>query len=512
MFKSTYSKLFMALIGLLTVVSSCTKSLDAPSLEVAGEKLHWRSISDSKSGLIGIYGLMRAALVSNNGHWIYGDVRGGDFSVYSRGDLTAVKENKLNASFPVIEKLSSWQRFYAVINAASVFIEKTPQVLQHDTRYTETNLKMDIAQARALRAFAYFYMVRVWGDVPLLTKSFDNGSFEEVDIKEAEVVLNYAEKELTECLEDLPYRYGSIVDRYYGETPVNWEKVLFNKISAYAVLSHIAAWQGKYIDVAAYTKFILDNYESANITRLTEIAAGGSGVRGLTGNYGIFSNNFAFGQIVNFSSAYVYGEATSSGHMEQLTLAQPVVNKEFPDIYVDKSLITDLFEDLNDKRFGVDTISGLYKTNYFLNFTNEIPIFNKIRILRDGVTDGNYAVFGSNLVFTRLEEIHLLRAEALAVLGNRLPAIEQLNIIKSLRGIENYSVLSTESLIDEIFQERRRELMGEGWRFYDLVRYHKIKNDDLEFLNLINKKGIFWPIATDVLNRNSKLAQNQYWN
>lgn len=511
MFKSTYIKAYCLLLAVVSFATSCTKSLDEPNKEVAGEVLHWQSISDTKSGLMGIYGLMRSAMVSNNGHWIYGDVRGGDFSIYGRGDLSAVKENNLNASFPLIEKLSNWQRFYAVINSASVFIEKAPKVLASDTRYTEANLKQDIAQARALRAFAYFYMVRIWGDVPLLTKSFDNGSFEEVAKEDEEVVLNYAAKELKECIEDLPYRYGVYPSYYYGESASSWEKILFNKISAYAILAHISAWQGKYIDVDAYTKFILDNYGYANIQRLSEITASGSGTRGLTGNYGIFSNNYAYGQMVNFSASYAYGEATNSGHIEQLTLAQPVVNKEFPDIYVDKKLVSTLFYDKYDKRFGIDTISGLYKTPYFLNYTNEIPIFNKIRIIRDGVTDGNYAVFGSNLVFTRLEEINLLRAEALAVLGNRIDAIEQLNIVKALRGVSSYSVISTSPILDEIFEERRRELIGEGWRYYDIVRYNKIKQSDPNFNNLISQKGIYWPIATDILGRNSKLVQNTYW-
>lgn len=510
MIKSIYIKALYLLFSVV-FLSSCMKSLDAPSREVAGEELHWRSISDTKSGLIGIYGLMRSAMVSNNGHWIYGDVRGGDFSIYNRSDLNAVKNNALNASFPLVEKLSSWQRFYAVINAASVFIERAPQVLEYDTRYTEVNLKMDIAQARTLRAFAYFYLVRIWGDVPLLTKSFDNGSFQEAAIEDQEVVLNYAEREISESLEDLPYRYGVLPSYYYGSNSAQWQKVLFNKISGYAILAHIAAWQGKYIDVDAYTKFILDNYSTANISRLTSIAANGSGVSGLTGNYGIFSNNYGYGQMVNFSASYLYGEATNSGHIEQLTLAQPVVNKEFPDIYVDKETIATLFYDARDHRFGIDTLSGLYKTNYFLNYTNEIPIFNKIKILRDGVANGDYAVFGSNLVFTRLEEIHLLRAEALAVLGNRLAAIEQLNTVKAIRSIESYSARSTLPLIDEIFEERRRELMGEGWRYYDLVRYHKIKNEDPEFTDLITKKGIYWPIAKDILGRNSLLDQNDYW-
>lgn len=507
-----YNKIAILFCLLGAVASSCNKALDTPSIEVASEEYHWRSISDTKSALIGIYGLMRAAMVTNNGHWIYGDVRGGDFTSYSRSDLKAVIDHNLKASYPLIQDLSNWRRFYAVVNAASLFIERAPEVLDHDTRYTKNNLAMDVAQARAIRAFAYFYMVRIWGDVPLITKSYDNGSFYQFAKTDQRAVLNFAESELIDAVEFLPYRYGLLPQVYYGSFASEWQKILFNKISAYAVLAHIAAWQGKYIDVDSYTKFIVDNYSQANVVRLTNITATGATSAGLTGNFGIFSNNYGFGQIINFSSAYVYGEATPSGHIEQLTLAQPVVNKQFPDIYVDKNLITDLFDDINDRRFGLDTVSGLYRTNYFQNFTNEVPIFTKISVLRDGINDGNYAIFGSNLVFTRLEEIHLLRAEALAVLGKRTEAIDQLNIVKSMRFIENYLSISDKPLIGEIFAERRRELMGEGWRFYDQVRYNRITGADPDIVALNESGGIYWPIAQEILNSNRELVQNNYWN
>jgi hypothetical protein len=53
--------------------------------------------------------------------------------------------------------------------------------------------------------------------------------------------------------------------------------------------------------------------------------------------------------------------------------------------------------------------------------------------------------------------------------------------------------------------------MGEGWRWYDLVRQNRIKRTNPAFNELIDKGGIYWPIAQEVLNRNSKIKQNSYW-
>ena len=69
-----------------------------------------------------MYGLMRAALADNNTHWACGELRNGDFTAYGRADLDAIIHNDLNRNIPMIDEISDWRRFYAVVNAASVFI------------------------------------------------------------------------------------------------------------------------------------------------------------------------------------------------------------------------------------------------------------------------------------------------------------------------------------------------------------------------------------------------------
>ncbi|MNL52553.1 SusD family protein [compost metagenome] len=132
-------------------------------------------------------------------------------------------------------------------------------------------------------------------------------------------------------------------------------------------------------------------------------------------------------------------------------------------------------------------------------------------MIRDGSGDSDFSIFGSNLVFTRLEEMILLQAEAKVVLGQRDDAIKYLNQIKSARGLKPYISSSPNDLLEEIFLERRRELMGEGWRWYDQIRLAKIKKNNQTINDLITNGGIYWPISADVLSRNSKLQQNNYW-
>lgn len=505
--RAKYTKIvfhFFASICVLISTNSCNKALDINSSHLVSEENTWKSITDTRSALLGIYGLFRAAIADNNGHWMWGELREGDFQSFVRQDLKAVNDNRLNTSYDLVNSLKSWRRFYAVINSASLFIERAPLVLANDPQYTENNMKIDIAQARVLRGLAYFYMSRIWGDVPLITKAYDNGTFPLQGKATRDEVLAFAEREILASANDLEYLYGVDGQNYYSYNSGRWTGALMTKNSAYAILSHIAAWRGNYIDAEAYSKFVIDNYTKSNINY--------AGINDLVSPSGMFNDKNAR-QIVAFNFVYAHGESSVNGHLEELTLASPLVQKNNPDIFVPKDTIINVFDDPlgRDIRFGVDTIAGLYRTNYFTNYTSATPIFSKIKVIRGGVTDGDYAVFGSAIIINRLEDIILLRAEALTVLNRNQEALELLNNIRTRRSLPRVSDETTEELLKQIFAERRRELMGEGHRWYDQVRLNRLIPVNSTIVDLIQNDGIYWPIAKDVLANNSLLEQNSYW-
>ena len=508
-------KILLTVAMLIFIGSSCNKQLDIKSSHQADEAGHWTTYEDARSGLIGFYGLFRAAVADNNAHWLWGELREGDFVSVSRPDLKAVIEGNLNASFPLIRSITDWRRFYAVINACNLFIERDSGCLA-DKRYTDSYYKLDIAQARAVRAFAYFYMVRIWGDVPLITKSNDGGNFEGLPRTNQDAVLSFAEQELITAAPNLPYLYSSndpeqiFPANYYGLSQDKWLNTPLTKLAAYALLAHIAAWQGRYIDVAVYAGYIVNNFQKSNLSLV--------GINTLVSPDGLFlAGNSNYDQLIGFNFLKENGETSTSGHIEQLTLASTALfpmSKQLPDIYVPKDSITHIFPitNGNDQRFGVDTINkNLLYTTYFENYNAGIPVFKKIRIVNGGVNEGEFAVYNSSIIFSRLEEIKLLYAESLAVLGQEDQAAQQLNNIRNNRGINSIIPGPNVDLIDEIFAERRRELMGEGWRWYDLVRYNKLKRNNPAFDDLIDKGGIYWPIAQSVLNSNPNIVQNAYW-
>src|SRR5690606_11473927 len=109
-YRSAYRIFYMCLVGL--VLSSCNKLLDIDTFHAASEEQQWNKLEDARAGLMGVYGLTRAALAENNGHWMYGELRMGDFTVRDganrESDLRAVTNNQLSKPSFMLQELANW--------------------------------------------------------------------------------------------------------------------------------------------------------------------------------------------------------------------------------------------------------------------------------------------------------------------------------------------------------------------------------------------------------------------
>tara|TARA_B100000963_G_scaffold102191_1_gene88438 strand:- start:6560 stop:7987 length:1428 start_codon:yes stop_codon:yes gene_type:complete len=119
-----------------------------------------------------------------------------------------------------------------------------------------------------------------------------------------------------------------------------------------------------------------------------------------------------------------------------------------------------------------------------------------------------------NVTVIRVEEMHLIYAEALLRAGNASGALTYLNNVPNLRNAPTY----TSATLDNILTERRKEFYGEGLRFYDLTRNGKDMplidstlqlNDDLTGTPpAFGSYRYAYPISLSERNANPNIVQN----
>lgn len=130
-----------------------------------------------------------------------------------------------------------------------------------------------------------------------------------------------------------------------------------------------------------------------------------------------------------------------------------------------------------------------------------------ISIMEDGdetvLNKYNNLTSTNPIIVSRLAEMYLISAEGKGLSGGGL---ERLNQLRNKRGLPNVSPKTEEEFLDAVLAERRLEFLGEGFRWFDLVRTGKLD----ETLGMEEKYNIF-PIPQTQIDLNPNLKQNDLW-
>lgn len=189
------------------------------------------------------------------------------------------------------------------------------------------------------------------------------------------------------------------------------------------------------------------------------------------------------------------------------------VRKMYPDRIVGDKKITDLrrdayFYDFERMESESTNITGGYAYPW------------KWRLARVGTSGwaaGEFVNFDQNRIWFRLAEIILLRAECRVRLGDDAGAIADLNCIRERANAELYNPSEYDGdLRYAIFKEREKELLMEGWRWYDVLRNGYYKTElyggfrEVSIQDIID--GVFFNGVDKTEFIDNPLArQNTYW-
>ncbi len=329
-------------------------------------------------------------------------------------DQQQVFANEIATNNSIVERI--WTNLYKPIYAANAVIESIADANNDLKEETKQQLE---GEAKFLRAFAYFYLLNLYGDIPLVTNT---------DYQINQVLSRSSSTDIYELIiSDLTQAQGLLSGNYQTT-----ERIRANKSAASAMLARVHLYHENWTEAETHATTVINNESLYELKSNLNDAF-------------IPNNEEAVLQVFPMSGSINAWE----GFYFILTSAPPF-NVSLSDDFVAS------FE-AGDQRMNhwVGNISGSNK-DYYYAYKYKIQFSSTV------------AEYPTLL---RLAEQYLIRAEARAKQDNLTGAQDDLNKIRNRAGLLNTTANDKASLLLAIEQERHFELFTEwGHRWFDLKR------------------------------------------
>ena len=447
--KTIFSYLVVATMIFGTV--ACEKNIELDPLSSLDGAGGFKSKEDVTAALLGCYNSLQSANYVGLRYWTFADMYADNIAhVGTFPSFSQVFNKQILADN--VEISNMWSNVYSGINRMNTVVEAAAAV--DDKSF---NNAAAIAEARLLRAFQYFNLLRYFGGsetgynkgsglgVPIITKPT-------LSVDDAKPVARATEADVWKQIsEDIDFAVLNLP----------------NSVAAGRVNRRVA------LALKARAHLYRGEWSAAEAAADSVITKGGYAL--LTGpNYpNIFfqkSNTEIIWELVydatNTSSAYFFYYPTSLGGRNEISAT---------------ATLRDLSE-ANDVRKAV-------------NYTTT-PAAKTLKFTRADGTDNN--------IMIRLAEMYLIRAEARAKTNKLVDALADINVIRKRAGVLDAVAVTEAGLLDAIEKERRIELAFEGHRWFDIRRYNKLSS-----IGITQTFRALWPIPQrEVLTTQNIVAQN----
>jgi len=458
--KKLYIKISMIIISLTAFTSCSDDFVNVDSNDVNSEDF-FNSEEDYQNALIGAYDLLQSTYINVMLGEIASDntLAGGE----SATDVIGIQEIDDMIHTPVNSNLRDlWGWMYGGVNRANFILE-----FQDKTDFSGKD--QVIAQARFLRAYYYFELVKWFGDVPLaIDKQILFGEESSYERSPASEVYSLIEQDLIYAADKLPSVASETAVEETGRVTKGAAQALLGKAYLYqdkfseaAQILETLIQSGTYSLVTDYNTIFEEegenNVESVFEVQYTDLEGAGFGCLQCS------EGNIAVG----FSGVRNYeGPDFTSGFSFNVPVQEAYDAFDNDDPRRDIAIL-----DINAwaASTGATFGTGYEHTGYFNR--KYIPRTRSSDALADlNLTNPN------NYRAIRYADVLLMAAEANNRGGlNESKAQEYLNQVRRRAfGDELHDVTASGvSLTNAIYLERRLELVGEGHRFFDLVRTGK---------------------------------------
>jgi starch-binding outer membrane protein, SusD/RagB family len=452
---------------------------------------YWKNKEDVEAVLMSAY--QKFAEIDEK-LFIFGEIR----ADMLKGDINQPNSEELLMESNIFpdNSICDWSDFYSIINKANEVIKNAPLVQDVDNTFTDFEMRSNVAEAYFIRSLSYFYLIRLYRDVPLVLEPTETDDAEIYVSKSQESVI------LDQIVTDLENNRSFAPSG--GFSTIKENKGRASKAAFDALLADIELWRFNYEAVIRHVEKIeaVENIVLIPGNRWFEIFYPGNSLEG------IFELQFD-------------GDLNQRNSIFGLTFRNS--NRYDPSQKALELFSTD-FESAEIIR-GPGTIVK--------EGEDDFNIWKYVGRAADGSStrSGNETA-SCNWIVYRLADVMLMKAEALAQLSRFQEAYDIISEIRTRAGMLPLSLSNnTIAYEDAIMEERARELAYEGKRWFDLLRLGRRNNYQrkatlIEVVvtnvpstqkrilsaKLTNPLGWYLPVYENEIERNKELEQNPYYN
>ena len=479
--------IYIVVVLFILSIISCRKQLNQQPVSDLSSELFWKTAEHANLGNAAIYDGIQKTLSGNFTDW--GDARSDNFTFGGTGENQInVTFNGLNATTPG----SNWNNIYVTISRANFAIKYLPGIKD----LSEIARNNYLAQAFGIRAYMYYYAVRIWGAVPVTLIPYENVNDDPNRPRSpADSVIKNV------IIPDLLQAY-TLSDK--NATTV-WE---LNTGGILSILADVYLWIKDYAKVISTTDQLiaLNRYSLAPTNAATPyvnyrnlfVDPANSSIKeniwSLHWNWLVDGGNAIAGKIGS-------SDQTSNYYIDSVPLLKWEANK------------TDIRRAI---AYDTTVANALQRVISIWKFYPLDPNTGKPLVPIRAQNEAKLPLY-------RWADILLMRAEALNWNGDKTGAFVLLNQIRTRARVATLNAASFATQLDvekAILDERQLELFAEGKRWFDLVRTGRVITTMDPLIRqrqralgigesgFVDARKIFWPISRDALVRNPLLVQN----
>ncbi len=443
-----------AVSALLWAAPACNKVLEIEPVSAILAENFYSGAGGAEAALMHAYNFFRAPLTQNYivVPGILSDemfpTRGGNFT-RNHGFITTEIQGNVQ---------DTWRELYGTVQSCNDILDNVPGI--NDPALNKDQV---LGEAYFIRAYAFFYLTRYWGKVPLpIVPSKSAGQDFNIPREEVAVVMDQIVSDLL------------MAETLLGVNAPNRARA--SKAAARMLLAKVYLFRNGAGDM-----------QSA-LVKTEEVMADGqySLVSGAD-----YESIFAVGQQNSRESIFElsYRPNTSQANQQLDQEFVPYPNN-IPRIRPSGKIVEEFLKNPNDLRLPASL--GFHNNAYYVR-----------KYERNSVSQVARLTQASNVVMLRLADAILMRAECLNELGRTPEAVVYLNQIRTRAGLPPSTATSQAEVRLAIENERFLELSFEGHRWWDIVRTGRATV--LSAPRLTDPNRILWPVPGRDIDLNPNL-------